>query len=95
LAEADLAAVEATATITLVSFGLVVARSGGHLAADPFVNPQRCVYVITVHAPFTPEHPAGVTLPTYDVYSVVVDEATGVHIAGWAGGDLTAAVRQG
>lgn len=86
----DAAALEAASTITLVSYGNLIGKSGGILVADPFINPQRCVYLVTVHAPYTPDHPVGVAATTYSTYNVVVDEATGTEIALQAGQDLTA-----
>ena len=40
------------------------------------INYDRCVWVVTVHAPFTPPHPYGSTGHTYSQYTIAVDAAS-------------------
>jgi hypothetical protein len=40
---------------------------------DKFINPSRCVWVVTVQARFVPNAPYGVTLPAHTSYTVIID----------------------
>lgn len=40
---------------------------------DKFINPSRCVWVVTVQARFVPNAPYGVTLPAHTAYTVIID----------------------
>lgn len=55
---------------------------------NPSINPQRCVWVLTVHAPMPVKVLPGQSPSTVDVYSVVVDGASGTTIGVLAGTDL-------
>ena len=55
---------------------------------NPTINPQRCVWVVTVHAPMAVKVPPGVSPRTVDVYSVVIDAASGTMIGVLTGSDL-------
>jgi hypothetical protein len=62
------------------------AASTGDNAAEGLVATDRCVWVVTVGAPFTPRsHPYGVAAPRYDSYTAVFDAATGQYLSVTAG----------
>ncbi|MCL2317046.1 MAG: hypothetical protein FWC46_08195 [Actinomycetia bacterium] len=77
------------AAAVVVPFGALAATFG---AVDS-IDPQRCVWVVTVQEPFVPQHhPLGVAPRVYDEYTVVVDEATGTAIFVAAGPDVPSAI---
>lgn len=43
---------------------------------DPFINPDRCIWVVTVQAPFVPSPPPGGKAETYEQYRVLLDEGS-------------------
>ena len=54
--------------------------------SNELIAPDRCVWVVTVDATFTPQHgPKGAKLPTFDHYTVVMDAASGQGISMNAG----------
>jgi hypothetical protein len=55
---------------------------------NPTINPQRCVWVITVHAQMAIKVPPGQSPQRVDVYSIVVDAASGTTIGVLAGANL-------
>jgi hypothetical protein len=62
------------------------AASTGDNATEGIVAPDRCVWVVTVDAAFTPRsHPYGVAAPRYDSYTTVFDVATGQYLSVTAG----------
>ena len=53
---------------------------------EGIVAAGRCVWVVTVKAPFTPRsRPYGVAAPRYDTYTAVLDVATGQFLSVTAG----------
>jgi hypothetical protein len=62
------------------------AASTGDNGAEGIVAPDRCVWVVTVDASFTPRsHPYGVAARHYDSYTAVFDAATGQYLSVTAG----------
>jgi hypothetical protein len=62
------------------------AASTGDTVTEGIVAPDRCVWLVTVNAPFTPRsHPYGVTAPQYGSYTAVFDAATGQYLSVTAG----------
>lgn len=62
------------------------AASIGDDATEGIVSPNRCVWLVTVKAPFTPRSaPYGFERRTYDSYTMVFDVGTGQYLATAAG----------
>lgn len=62
----------------------------GQVAFDERINAERCFWLVTVHGSFTPRPgPTGEPREPFDVYNLVVDEASGVGIQVIAGVDLS------
>ncbi len=74
---------------TEMSYATLVNQSQRSLSADPDISGQRCVWLVTVHAPFAIKTPPGAPARVVQVYNVVLDVGTGHHIATIAGGDLS------
>lgn len=55
---------------------------------NPTINPRRCVWVVTVHAPMAVKVPPKVSARTVDLYSVVIDAASGTMIGLLQGREL-------
>jgi hypothetical protein len=78
--------------VTEVGFGALVSLLPGVVTEHPFVNPLRCVYLVTVHVPYVVVGPTGAG-EKFPAYSTIVDEATGEEILFHAGPtDLTTEV---
>ena len=73
---------------TEMSYGSLIARASTYLSADRLISPTRCVWVVTVHAPFTIPTPYGHAPETASVYNVVFDAGTSAHMSTVAGVDL-------
>jgi hypothetical protein len=69
-----------------VSYAEFLSASGW--PANPSINPQRCVWLVTVHAPMPIKVPPGRAPRTVDVYTVALDAGTGTLIGLLAGRDL-------
>jgi hypothetical protein len=58
----------------------------GEDAGEGIVASNRCVWLVTVSAPFTPRSaPHGVKAPTFDAYTMAFDVATGQYLSTVAG----------
>lgn len=58
----------------------------GENVSESIVAPNRCVWLVTVSAPFTPRSaPHGVKTPTFDAYTMAFDVATGQYLSTVAG----------
>lgn len=56
---------------------------------NPYIAPSRCVWVVTVYAPFEPHsHPYGIEPPKYAQYTVLFDVASGQYGGVTAGPDI-------
>jgi hypothetical protein len=73
------APVTALAAVREMSFAAFRAISGW--PENTYINPQRCVWVVTVHAPMAVKVPPGASPRSVDVYSIVFDVASGTMIA--------------
>lgn len=84
MSPADRRAASQTVAIVMVAYDRLLGRIG----IDDRINPERCTYVVTVHATITPDGlPGGPTPTAMHVLSVVVDEATGFGFSIAAGLD--------
>jgi hypothetical protein len=52
------------------------------------INPERCIWVATVHASMAVKVPPGQSPRAADVYSVAIDAASGTMIGVLTGSDL-------
>lgn len=78
--------------VRLESWQDVVNASKGSLVVGTEVAPERCVWAISVHQQNAGDAPApvpGQAAPTYNEFSVVIDEATGYQVDFGDGVDLT------
>ena len=55
---------------------------------NQYINPDRCVWVVTVHASMAVKVPPGQTPRAVGVYSVAIDAASGMMIGVLTGSDL-------
>lgn len=78
----------APASASELSYAQLIARASMVLSPEADIAGQRCVWLVTVHAPYSVSAPGG-PIKTMTVYNVIYDLATGTHMATVAGVDLS------
>lgn len=88
LAGTELAPESMPAAAVRAPYQAAEAWIGGSVQENSLVAPQRCVWVVTVDAPFTPRSaPPGVTVKPYPSYTTMFDGRSGQYLGVSAGVD--------
>ncbi|MBN9104719.1 MAG: hypothetical protein J0I14_06920 [Propionibacteriaceae bacterium] len=82
------------AAAVLLPYQATVKAAGAEIPeGSQIVNPQRCVWLVTVDEPYVQQHvKAGIKPQVFDRYTRVIDQATGEGLDFYAGPDLPDAI---
>ncbi|MFT4217360.1 MAG: hypothetical protein QM619_09295 [Micropruina sp.] len=85
---------EANAAAVLLPYQATVKAAGADIPeGQQIVDPDRCVWLVTVEEPYIQQHvKAGVTPKVFDRYTRVIDQATGEGLDLYAGADAPDAI---